>query len=426
MLRLIRWLIGLALTLAVAIPILVLLLAVESDPLVPVQQQTDPQTIALARTLLQRYDPRADPSPGTRTIELSRSDLLALIQFVLGRLGPAGASVELADGRATLVASIAVPDSPLGRYLNLRLDLVQAPGGLELDGVSLGRLQAPAPIAHWLGRQARRLLRNQPIYGDIADTLVATRISPAGLVLRYRWQPGLVDRVKSEGAALLTSPEDRERLLAQAERIASFSRDRAASREVSVAKLLGSSFALARERTRDPADAAAENRAALIALGLYVRGVDIPGLLGVDADTHYEIRPLRLELAGREDLAQHLLISAGMAATAGSTLADAVGLGKELDDSRGGSGFSFTDLAADRSGVRLAESATGPQAAEVQAMLAGQPSEALFLPKVTDLPEFMPEAEFTERFGGVGAPAYEQMTSEIEERISALAVHRRR
>jgi hypothetical protein len=100
---------------------------------------------------------------------------------------------------------------------------------------------------------------------------------------------------------------------------------------------------------------------------------------------------------------------------------------KEVDDSRGGSGFSFNDLAADRAGVRLGEKATDSAASakKLQQSL-GRPglSEADFMPSVEGLPEFMPEPEFKARFGGIGAPAYNNMMQEIERRVGALAFNR--
>ena len=46
------------------------------------------------------------------------------------------------------------------------------------------------------------------------------------------------------------------------------------------------------------------------------------------------------------------------------------------------------------------------------------------MPATDDLPEFMPEAEFKRRFGGIGAPAYRQMMANIERRIAALPLYR--
>ena len=44
------------------------------------------------------------------------------------------------------------------------------------------------------------------------------------------------------------------------------------------------------------------------------------------------------------------------------------------------------------------------------------------MPPWADLPEFMPEAEFKRRFGGIDAPAYEEMMQKIEQRVAALGV----
>ena len=128
-------------------------------------------------------------------------------------------------------------------------------------------------------------------------------------------------------------------------------------------------------------------------------------------------------LDGRDDFPKHFLISAAIAAEAGSPLADAIGLYKEVEDSRGGSGFSFNDIAADRAGTRFGELAVkAPR--KLQAALAAGVRERDFMPNVSDLPEFMPEAEFKTRYGGIGAPAYQKMMADIEARIDATSLFR--
>jgi len=44
------------------------------------------------------------------------------------------------------------------------------------------------------------------------------------------------------------------------------------------------------------------------------------------------------------------------------------------------------------------------------------------MPFWSDLPEFMSEAEFKRRFGGIDAPAYRKMMQKIEQRVAALRV----
>jgi hypothetical protein len=119
--------------------------------------------------------------------------------------------------------------------------------------------------------------------------------------------------------------------------------------------------------------------------------------------------------------AAHFLISAALAAEAGSPLADAIGLYKEVDDSRGGSGFSFNDIGADRAGARFGELASrSPDSARKLARaLASGAKESDFMPDVSDLPEFMQEGEFMRRYGGIGGAGYNRMMAAIEARVAA-------
>jgi hypothetical protein len=116
-----------------------------------------------------------------------------------------------------------------------------------------------------------------------------------------------------------------------------------------------------------------------------------------------------------------------LAADTTSPLSRAVGIYKEVADSRGGSGFSFNDIAADRAGTRLGELALA-RPRELQARLAAtQPAgieDAALMPPWHDLPEFLPEAEFLRRYGGVGAPPYNRLLAEIDRRITALPLLR--
>ena len=83
-------------------------------------------------------------------------------------------------------------------------------------------------------------------------------------------------------------------------------------------------------------------------------------------------------------------------------------------------------FAADRAGTRLGELAVGNResALNIQRMVTAGVSDKDLMPPFADLPEFMPEAEFKRRYGGIGAPAYKAMMDEIERRIAALPLLR--
>ena len=190
--------------------------------------------------------------------------------------------------------------------------------------------------------------------------------------------------------------------------------------------MLGPLLALAAERSNG-ASAVEETRAAILMAALASVGKQADILIP-DAKTWPQLARRTVLLDGRDDFAKHFLVSAAIAAYAGTVVADAVGLYKEVEDSRGGSGFSFNDIAADRAGTRFGELATASEASAraLQARMAAGLSDRDVIPETRDLPEFLPEAEFVRRFGGIGAPAYREMIDEIERRVAALPLYRDR
>ena len=167
-------------------------------------------------------------------------------------------------------------------------------------------------------------------------------------------------------------------------------------------------------------DIVRENRAAILVLALYVNGKGLAEIVAA-ARQWPRAASRQVTLAGRDDFPKHFLISAAIAAEAGSPLADAIGLQKEIEDARGGSGFSFNDIGADRAGTRFGEVAIVSQrrAAELALAIAAGARESDFMPDVADLPEFMPDAEFKRRYGGIGAPAYNEMMAMIDARVAS-------
>jgi hypothetical protein len=125
-------------------------------------------------------------------------------------------------------------------------------------------------------------------------------------------------------------------------------------------------------------------------------------------------------LGGRRDLRLHFVISAGLKVLTDQGISTAIGEFKELlDAGKGGSGFSFADLAADTAGIRFAETAADSNggARRLQDLLSSDPTERLFFPVVDDLPENMPKDEFERRYDGLNSAAYDSMVSEINRRI---------
>lgn len=392
-------------------------LALDDRALVAPAQALTPEQIRRAETLARANDPRRSPDGTLRTLTLSEEDLELAANHVLARYD-GGTKLVLQPGVLTFWASASVPPNPFGRYLNIEGALKQTGGLPEFDSLRIGQLPVPAAAADWL--LARALLHVGAKVGEAPPELVQrVRIDPGQLQLVYRWRQELVDRVRT----VALPAADVQRLRAFQQQLVRVAAD-AASKQVPLQTLLESMFRLAAERSQQ-GDAVAENRAALIALACYVNGRGLAAIVPQAAEWPRP-QPRQLTVGGRRDLAQHFTVSAALAATAGSPVSDAIGLYKEIEDSRGGSGFSFPDLAADRAGSAFgARAIASAQAARaLQQRLAAGARESDFMPAFADLPERMNEQEFKRRFEAVGSPAYQRMLAEIERRLASLALYR--
>lgn len=417
----------LAVLLAVAGTVVVSLwLAMERQPRVDAPgNAVSLDDVARARDLLRHNDPRRALPGITRAVVLSQRDLELLLQQAGQRLGGAAQTargrVRLQPGLAVVEASLPLAAWPGGGWLNLRAVLRESDGLPTVQALRIGRL----PLPGWLAEAALpRLLEalNLRAQGELAQKMVSrVGFRAQALVLAYAWP----DNAEQVLTASLLTPDTQARLRRHADHLASQVQAQAgpaAPRQgLPVTPLVASMFQLAARHSPDAASAALENRAALVALAFLASGQRLQPWLG-SGGTPVALprgRRAELQLQGRPDFPQHLLISAALAAEGGGPLADAIGLYKEVADARQGSGFSFRDIAADRAGTRLGLRARHDPLG-FQARVAQGLTEADLLPDVSDLPEYMPADEFQRRFGGVGAPAYQAMLREIEARLDRL------
>ena len=392
---------------------------------VPTSQPSVLRTEALAQDDVERalqlarsHDPRHAIPGVVRTLRLSQHEAELLLNHAAARVRPSRWALQFDAERLKLQGSIRLPDNPFGPWLNVSVQARQTRGLPQLESVVAGRLPVPVAVVEWaLDRLAERYGLGS--YRTVAAVAVQeVRLAPRRVEVVYAWGVDAPSRVL---AAMLPAQEH-ERLRLYASRLAQVTSRLPPRVPVSLSQLLPPMFELARARTAEGHDAALENRAALLVLGMVANGVSL-GTLLPDRRAEFEARPIRLTLAGRRDFPQHLLMSAALAADSGGPLADLVGLYKEMADARSGSGFSFNDVAANRAGTRLGELAVGAPL-KLQQRLASGLLEEDFMPDVSDLPEFMNEGEFRRRFGAPGSPEYQRMMKDIEGRLGATPLFR--
>ena len=390
-------------------------LAIEHAPRLDRAVVLTPAHIERAKRIVKGQSLRRMQAGSLQSIRLRSEDVDTAANYLAALYAKGSAHVELQDGAARFLLSVPLPPAaPLSGYVNVSGRLVQSIDLPRLESVRVGRLPLPDVLSNWLLERALDQLRAHPQRPVPVDALRTVRFSRHSMGLIYTWDSALPQQLR----ASISGENDVEQLRPYQTLLADEARAFGRG-PVSLAVLLHPMIRLAQTRSAD-GEAAAENRAALLVLTFHVLGERLSRVVPQAAAWP---RPAwqRVTLSGRSDLAKHFMVSAAIAAHADTALADAIGLYKEVEDARGGSGFSFDDLAADRAGTRFGEAAT-KQADALQRRLRAGVKEADVMPMVADLPGGMTEAQFLERFGGIGAPAYQAMIHEIELRVSALPV----
>jgi hypothetical protein len=370
--------------------------------------------LAWVKSLFQKHDPRRRTPDVIHSIRLDEAELNRLLNYAVELRRVSGIAAELTPGIATLTATLAVPRNPFGRYLNITAEIADAPNGLRIRSLQLGSLPLPGAPADWTARLVHRWLRRDETYASLADAFSRVNFDENQATLDYRWHPILLTQLERKSADLLIAPEDQARMLVYAEQLDTLLKPYPRGSTVPLAKVIAPLFGFAQAIDGDEAE---ENHAALTALAAYLSGISLPKLLESDSPSIRRAPRVLLSLHGRRDFAEHFVISAALTVNGGSRLANAIGLIKEEEDANKGSGFSFTDLAANRAGVKLGERATGEAAARVQQRLANARGDIDLVPDFRDLPEFMPQAEFDRRYGPIGSPRYLKIIDRIDAQL---------
>jgi hypothetical protein len=409
------------LVLVIAIPLAAawsLYLAVDREPMVRRAAEITPANIQRAKQIIEQNNPRRLRSGNRQSVTIAQQDLDLAVNYLAHFYANGSARLILRNDKAELTASLRPPRVPLIFYFNVTAVLIEGAPTPHFEQFRVGRLEIPGFIADGLVKRVLIRILGEDAIEAAVQSIKQVDLKNGQLAIAYEWQSKLRDKLRS----VVISPDDQERLHAYHERLALISKAPKA-KSVSLTELMVAMFELAEVRSRQ-GGGAAENRAAILVLVFYVTGQPLGKILPAANDWPQPVGQT-VTLNGRDDMAKHFIVSAALASNAGGPLSDAVGLYKEIEDSRGGSGFSFNDIAADRAGTRFGEfAASGSSVRQLQQKFSAGISEKDIMPATQDLPEFMPEAELKRRFGGVDAPEYKKMMAEIERRVAALPFYR--
>lgn len=393
----------------------------DDTPLVAKGPNVDVRDINSAKAFLRQYDPRNLPDGKTTVISANQRQIntalaaaLTAAPFLKARIVPSRFGLL-----GAVTVSPPIPDNPFGRYVNVRMLIESSTDGLRIGRLSIGDIEIPTAIVRPAFIAVMDRLAGPGRGKAFLETIRSVKVTGSRVSVAYRPGDGLFDNVKAD-AKITRVYWERLHDLHRANR----TRGRA-----SLSRYLQPVFALAKRRSAG-GDAIEENKAAIFALAMFFGDIRLERFIGKVRTGEYTGAPRkisRVRLQGRHDWVQHYLLSAGLAVAGGRGIADFIGEAKEVRDATDkASGFSFTDIAADRAGVRFARIATGSEdgARRIQSILSRPVGESGFFPKVRDFPEGLTAAQFKARYGERESAAYRRVVAEIDRRIGRIPMYR--
>jgi len=354
------------------------------------------------------------------TIELSEADLNLAANYLLNRYSKSAVDIQLKKNKLRFTVTMTLPNNPLGKYLNISFRLGNDNNDAlpSITKFKAGKLLLPADFAAWVVDNIIRysslneyfILATRPIKSVQIDQKKVTIIYFSNLNTLIEAQNFLTNRGDSSVNNIYQ------------QKLADIINNHDPEWRLSLAELLKPLFELAYQRsTLD--NAIEENRIAILTINDYVNKGLMPQASTSDLKNgkHYPAF-----LYKRIDLAQHFIGSAAITASANGQVSKLFGEEKELNDAKGGSGFSFIDLTADKAGTRFGEIATSSaeNARKIQQAMSQINDYSDFMPDPRDLPEHMNEDQFKQQFGSVNSTEYLELSRQIDARIAAMPIYR--
>jgi hypothetical protein len=414
----------------VVLPCALIVLGIEKTAWVTDQQPLSFDKVSRVQRLIENNRPAHLKQGQVKKIQINEADLNMVVDYAISQglaTDHVFADIQLKNHHAQIDMTIILPATPMGEYLNLRMTMKSAEKQVSILSLQVGKIRVPGwmvnPVIRFIHSKGMALKAYHEVFESM-DAVQSILIQNKTLHMVYEWNPDQIKRLKERSKVIFLPQLHQKKMIHYMNRLqeilSSFEH-----KAVSLAHVLPAIFSTARLQAAISNDAVSENTAALQALALYANGTDLSGF--ISQPLQKEIKPRverRLTLKKRNDLAKHYLISAGLAVSGGSRLANFIGLAKEVDDSDGGSGFSFADLAADRAGVRLAELAVASDdtAAQLQAAMQAVQAENEFMPAIDHLPEGIQTLEFKKRYTDLDTDAYQKVDEEISRRLSQCLV----
>lgn len=395
-----------------------------------------PEDIAVTRRFVKEVRQKtldAAPLERDRVLVLSELEANGILRTA-ARMFPAGrAQVLVLDDRVFAQASLPLPWPLEGQWLNVEGVAPEFQGSPRLEHIDVGGWSLPpAPLVEMARMAANLVLGNHAgdvVLGSAEGLVIEDDQLLLSLALREDDKNGFMNALFGvlRGEAMPSS-----------EMIDDYYVDLRRAIDAGELPDRGSylphlRFVLARvlERSNDET-LANEYTAGVFALakacGAQEFSMIVGRLVGRPRDdmAGWQRACDEVVFADRIDIRRHFATAAALRAASNRGMSVSIGEFKELYDSLGSgsrSGFDFSDIGADQSGIRLSDTIMAGTRADLSRTLNHLQAESDVLVDVTRLPQIMPRAEFEARFGSISSEAYAKQFADIEALIDEIPIH---
>lgn len=415
-------------------PVALVSLVIDSQPLVSRSITPGPEDAQKAKALLKQLLHRQNRHKPV-TFSATAAELNAITAFLSRGSDRLTGQVYLSQQGLDGSFSIRLPKTPLGEYINLSWRVAPSDTGLAIDQITLGGLNIPGALALQTAQTGADLLLGEQLGRQLLSSIKKVSFAPGKMTVIFSSGAQLSALKKRLQTRLLAFRDDevrhqkRDKIRFYYQQLSGMGQLAPDQKKVSLTHFMAPLFALAETRSRQ-ASPVEENEAALFALAIYLGSHQFEKFTGSMDGSEKRIkgaRPGHVVLGGRKDLRLHFLVSAGLKQLADAEIGFVIGEFKELLDSgKGGSGFSFIDLAADRAGLAFSSRATAsPESArKFQSLMARTTDETSYFPDFSDLEEGLDQKHFAEYYADIDSERYVDIVRLIDQRLENLPLYR--
>lgn len=432
--NILKWILKLGLLLFVVVSlssIIFFFLAFETAPRHASEQTVSASYAQKASQFLKRVSKQVLNVRKTITISASEEELKSVLALTNRTYSSITGDVLVEDASATFKFSIKVILLGQALYANTSGQLNASSDGLHWNEINLGKITLSDSIADFAFNNIVRLALGRDYGQNILLGISNVRMDEQQIQLDFgppkSLKQGFADAAQNLSAY---SGKSISFNTARIQFYLEFLVDimRALPREkTSLTVYLKALLEKTREQTQNYGFIAEqENLSALFALAVQVEpGVFRHFVANLNVRRLNASGTVILTLANRQDLAKHFVYSVALHILAKKGVSFSLGEIKEvIDTQKGGSGFSFSDIAADRAGIRFAEVAIDNNfsAQLLQEYSVIKLTEHDIFPPIKNLPDGLNQRQFREKFGDINSAKYQAVLDEIDNRMNHTAV----